>query len=122
MDERSNLDMAPVLFSKARAMDLLECVQEGNPIVPGEDEGWTMADMLVVAGVLTCTAGTHFSPTGKNYKGDDLLAAVEFISNLAEQVLDDTYDVDFEQNIIAGIRRGEDGVGKVQVVKAYKGK
>lgn len=115
-------NFVPLRFSKRRVEYVLDCVREGKPIAPEADIGWTLFDQLLIAGVLTFGAGTHPSPVvGEAFNLDDLLAAVSFVMQITEQVLDTTYDVDFEEVVQVTIRKGEDRV-EVDVVEGYKRK
>ncbi len=113
-------DHVPVLFDKARAEQLLKAIEKGEPIAPPDPAGWTVHDRLMVAGVLAFTVGTCPNPAGKSYSGADLMAAVALCSQLAELVLDDTYDVDFEEQVHAAVRWEQDRAA-VQFLSGAKG-
>ena len=115
-----NSSAIPIRFSKEHVERVLDCIRTGGSIAP-LGTGWTLYDMLEVAGVLVLSAGTHPTMAGRSAEIDDLLAAVAFHSQLTEQVLDDTYDVDFEAEVVATVAYGPDQM-EVQMISGHKGK
>ena len=110
----------PVNFSKKRAEYLLDCLKEGKPIEPGSDELWSHSDMLQIAGAMIFAAGTHPSPQDEPYLIADLMAAANLCEQLTEHVLDETYDADFEESVLALVRYDEKNI-KVSFVRGAKG-
>ncbi len=76
--------------------------------------------MLATAGSLIFVAGTHANTQGEPYEMDDLMAAASVCARLSEQVLDGTYDVDFEETAMAMAEYGEGGI-KIRFVKGKRG-
>lgn len=93
-------DVALFSFTKERASQIHECVGQGKPIPTGKEDGWTMVDQLQTAAALVFTAGTFPDHEGKSIRLDDSLAAITFMVQLTEHVVDGTYEVDWKDTVV----------------------
>src|SRR5580704_17872499 len=105
--------MYPVNFSKERAEVLLDCLSNGKPI-PAPERGWTLAEMLTLAGACHCAmvgwGPLHHLQLGfdihrlsqeqqEAHTGDlcnDLNVAIEIYSQLMIYMRHGTYDAQFD--------------------------
>ena len=110
--------MYPIVFSKARADELLSIIGEGKDI-PAPSGGWNCDQMLQVAGALFFAAMSH-GPIEENQAknqpatngneftqslSDDLHMAIDFYSDLTMMVCGQTYDRRFEPELTAVVMR-----------------
>jgi hypothetical protein len=128
-------------FSKEFATKVLDAIKAGQPIPTPPGRGWTPNDMVTVAGVLYAAIFSHGPhtyqeagiPTSEFKKthsehikavdglSKDLHCAIEFISNLAFEVMDGTYDANCEPDVKAIIHTTEQGK-TFTPIKGFKGK
>jgi hypothetical protein len=113
--ERSS-EMFGIQFDKARAEEILDALNTGKPIAPGQPGGWVQYDMMTLAGACLYAAMSH-GPPMQHIRGvpeskerqeadedtfmSDLIGAVQSYAQLAEAVRDGHYDRDFEPTITA---------------------
>lgn len=116
--------MYPVMFEKARAEAILAAIENGEPI-PAADHGWTIYELMQVAGACYFAAMSHGPPTAdlerlgqlplehreatEETLYQDIHDAIEFNSHLTMQVQDGGYDEHFEPLTTAIVRRDADG-------------
>ena len=119
--------MMRVNFDKAEAQRFLEALQLNAPLTPDGAWGWSVDDMVRLAGVLLYTVATHKAeiladarkvpeefqddPQGEHLQRD-ITAAVEFTAYLAGLVAHDEFDLLHESPFIAGIK-DRDGSRKI---------
>ena len=138
--------MYPIEFHKDRAEYLLDCIKNGHAIQPASDLGWTVLDLLTLAGVCHFAARSH-GPLGyvQKYEGDlaqiqealdklhfeqrefveeqldaDLLAAIGISSHLATLVEDGKFDQHFEPRVQAVVTQDITTGRKIIPLKGVK--
>jgi hypothetical protein len=98
--------MIAIRFEKTRAEHYLDSLQNGLAIQPPDGPGWTVHEMLALAGACYFAAMSHGPPLQKNTDSlhhehremveeefyGDLHAAIEFNSQLSMMVKDGDYD------------------------------
>lgn len=106
-----------VNFNKARAEEILHCLNTGDPIAPS-GEGWTGNDMLALAGACFYAAmsqgpasfwlrdipeNLHSEHTEAEVSQfmNDLRAAVEFYAELTRLVHDNEFDHKCDPDVLA---------------------
>ncbi len=113
--------MEPLTFEKVRATKLANAFQTRQSI-PIPDEGWTVDELLQIAGaaIISATARLNivkpeyilmpFEQKEAHLQGwyDDLFAAVEFFADLTLAAYQDCYDDKFEQRVVATLVRDGD--------------
>lgn len=116
--------MMRVNFDKAEAQRFLEAIRSNAPLAPDGPWGWSVDDMVRLAGVLLYCIATHTpqildearqmpeefrdDPRGEHLQRD-ITAAVEFNAYLAGLVANDEFDALHESPFIAGIKDRDDG-------------
>ena len=116
--------MMRVNFDKAEAQRFLEAIRSNAPLVPDGPWGWSVDDMVRLAGVLLYSIATHTpqilaeaSKMPEEFRDDprgehlqrDITAAVEFNAYLAGLVANDEFDSLHQSPFIAGIKDRDDG-------------
>jgi hypothetical protein len=120
-------------FQKNYAEKVLDALRNGRPILPLEATGWTLNNILVVAGILHAAAiagaAAHtFDETGEG-RMDDMhpeqreavgetlragyAAALDFLGMLAMKVLTDEYDQEYPPEVTAVVHETPDGAHEV---------
>jgi hypothetical protein len=134
--------MIAVLFNKAFAESVLDAIQKGTPIPVPPGPGWTGNDMLTLAGILYAAVfsqgphayqaaglpasamaklhGEHREAVEEDLKRD-IHDAIEFINDLASQVIDGEYDANYRPELAAVLGRTADGGNVVMPAKGFKG-
>ena len=130
--------MYPIHFRKERAEYLLDCLATGKPIVPSQSLGWTIDDMMALAGACHFAAMSHGPCVSKAKRIDitklpkeyqeatemtfvsDLRAAVEFYSQLTMLVKDGEYDSHFEPYMVAVVTQTGDVRNSVAPLEGHK--
>lgn len=116
--------MMRVNFDKAEAERFLEALRSNAPLTPDGAWGWSVDDMVRLAGVLLYKIATHTpqiledarkmpqefcdDPRGEHLQRD-ITAAVEFNAYLAGLVANDEFDALHQSPFIAGIKDRPDG-------------
>jgi hypothetical protein len=116
--------MMRVNFDKAEAQRFLEAIRANAPLAPDGPWGWSVDDMVRLAGVLLYSIATHTpqileeaskmpaefrdDPRGEHLQRD-ITAAVEFNAYLAGLVANDEFDRLHQSPFIAGIKDRDDG-------------
>jgi hypothetical protein len=116
--------MMRVNFDKAEAQRFLEAIRTNAPLAPDGPWGWSVDDMVRLAGVLLYAIAAHTpqileeaqkmppefrdDPRGEHLQRD-ITAAVEFNAYLSGLVANDEFDALHESPFIAGIKDRADG-------------
>jgi hypothetical protein len=115
--------MLKVSISKRQIAELVDRVRRGEALEP-EAEGWRLADMLTVAGVLLSTAVSASGQTRPRQPGhrdaaqkllQDMQGAIEFIGAMANALGSGTFDDYFDQRVTIGI-----GADTVTPIEGFK--
>jgi hypothetical protein len=116
--------MMRVNFDKSEAQRFIEAIRSNAPLAPDGPWGWSVDDMVRLAGVLLYTIATRapqiLDDAGKmpeEFRDDprgehlqrDITAAVEFNAYLAGLVANDEFDSLHQSPFIAGIKDRDDG-------------
>ena len=121
--------MIAIRFDRAYAEQVLDAVRNDRPIpVPGG--GWTQNASLALAGMVAAAAKSHGPQQGAFHGSNfdefrkqhperqeavqdtfrsDLLAGIDFLSELTLAVADGEYDLRFEKQVVAGVAGTPDG-------------
>ena len=131
--------MIAIHFDKGYAQTVLNAIQDGQPIPPPGNFGWTGRAMLTLAGLLYAalySQGPHAHQlTGldeaktramgleadEDTFGRDIHDGVEFLSRLTSQVVDGKYDEQFGPEIEAVVYEKASGKRGVIPAKGFKG-
>jgi hypothetical protein len=131
----------PVLFDKAKTERFLDCLASGEPIRPPGGSGWTVHDVLALAGACRFVASTHeaslylspaLEPTppgghpghagpAEESFGADLDAAIAWYSHASRMVQEGDYDQRFEPRHQALVSAPEVVKRRVRIVTGKKG-
>jgi len=109
--------MIPINFSKARAEHLLDCLARTPAAIDLPEQGWTADHLLALAGTCFCiltsqgprlhrAAGIDVSELHDEHREAieasvtvDLHAAIEWTAQRCFDVVDGTYDQDYEPDV-----------------------
>jgi hypothetical protein len=131
----------PVLFDRSKTERFLDCLANGKPIRPPSGSGWTVHDVLALAGACRFVASTHepsiyltppLQPTlpGSDPEhagaveesfGADLDATIGWYSHVSRMVQDGEYDQRFEPRHQALVSAPEVVKRRVRIVSGKKG-
>lgn len=135
--------MFPVNFTKERAKYYLRCLDEGTTIEAEQANGWTVDEMVGLAGACFFGLLSHGpllrkaaadmqgrklepSETTEHQEADDELvindihAAIEFVGHLTTLVQDNEYDNSFEEIVRCGVTQEGEVSRKVVPIQGYK--
>jgi hypothetical protein len=135
--------MFPLNFQKQRAEYYLKCLDDGTMIEPDQAEGWTVDEMVALAGA--CFLGllshgpllrkaacelkgeTVIPPEAAEHReaddeliANDLHGAIEFVGSLTALVRDEEYDDSFEEVIRCLVTQVGNVRGKVMPFEGFK--
>ena len=128
--------MIGVIFDKARAQYVLDCLATGKPVAPSTSAGWTRFDMLSLAGACFFGAMSQDPSLQPNDESavpferreaientllGDLHAAIDFCGELTMAVCDDEYHENWEPHVEVVIAEDADGQRKLRPIKGYRG-
>ena len=116
--------MMRVNFDKAEAQRFLDAITSNSPLAPDGAWGWSVDDMVRLAGALLYTIATHTpqiledaknmpeefrdDPRGEHLQRD-ITAAVEFNAYLTGLVANNEFDAVHQSPFIAGIKDRDEG-------------
>jgi hypothetical protein len=130
----------PVLFDKSKTERFLDYLASGKPIGPPGGSGWTVHDVLALAGACRFVASTHepslylspavqpalpeghpehAGPVEESF-GADLDATIAWYSHASRMVHDGEYDRRFEPRHQALVSAPEVVKRRVQIVSGKK--
>ena len=135
--------MFPVNFNKERAEYYLRCLDEGRAIEPEQAEGWSVDEMIGLAGACFFGLLSHGpllrkaaadiqgkklepSETAEHKEADDQLVfndlhgAIEFVGHLTMLVHDQEYDNNFEELVRYGVTQEGQVKKTVVPIEGYK--
>ena len=138
--------MFPLNFKKNRAEYYLNCLNAlgGESIAPEDAKGWTVNDMIGLAGACFFCLSSHgpllkramAEMQGKTLSPEelhpehkeaidemifnDIHAAIEFIGNLTMLVCDEEYDEEFEEFVQCGVTQEGETSKQVTAIRGFK--
>ena len=119
--------MIPIRFEKERAEYILSCLKNGSPIRPANPKGWSVNDILLLAGACLSLGVSHgpllygyseadisaFPEERQEALLHDLHAAIEWFGALTQHVVCGSFDQNFESPVELRVTqaRGDRGNG-----------
>ena len=135
--------MFPLNFKKERADYYLKCLDEGTLIKPEREGGWTVDEMVALAGAcffgllshgpllrkaacemtgktMTPSESAEHREADQELINSDLHGAIEFAGTLTALVLDGQYDEQFGELVRCGVSQEGQVSGRLVPVEGFK--